>query len=260
MTRTIKTVMPLVVVLAFGGTDRVTRSPAPARDYASLPLHFATDRTSQASDVTFAARGPGYGVFLRATDMVLTLSPPLASGHSRDTWDAAAWGATATAVRMTFVGANATPAMSGVDELPGKAHSIVGRDASAWRTNLPTYATVAYRGLYPGIDLEVYGNQQRLEYDFVVAARRDPRQIAVRVDGVAPLAVTADGDLLLRTKAVEIRQPKPLIYQQVGASRRIVDGGYALRGPHEVGFAIGAYDTSRPLVIDPVLAYSTCWF
>src|SRR5207247_11400705 len=72
-------------------------------------------------------------------------------------------------VRMSLVDAAPKPLMSGLDELPGKANYFIGNDPAKWRTNVPTYAKVHYREVYPGIDLVYYGNQHQLEYDFVVA-------------------------------------------------------------------------------------------
>ncbi len=257
MSGSIKIAMPCVLVLALGSAElrsvsfatrcqttlnTLTTQTAPASRasaYAQVPLAFAINRGQSAPDVRFESRGPGYSLALRATDASITLSRP------------------AAAVRMAFVGANATPTVSGIDELAGKANYLVGRDPTAWRTNVPTYAKVASRDLYPGIDVVYYGQQRQLEYDLIVAPGRDPRRIAIRFDGVDPLALTDDGDLLLRTAAGDIRQQKPVMYQQVGESRRIVTGRYRLTGPYEVGFVVDAYDRSRPLVIDPVIAYAT---
>ncbi len=254
MSGSIKIAMPCVLVLALGSAELRSVSFATrcqttlttqlsqaghAGGYAQLPLAFAINRGQSAPDVRFESRGPGYSLALRATDALITLSRP------------------AAAVRMAFVGANATPTVSGIGELAGKANYLVGRDPTAWRTNVPTYAKVAYRDLYPGIDVVYYGQQRQLEYDLIVAPGRDPRGIAIRFDGVDPLTITADGDLLLRTATGHIRQQKPVMYQQVGESRQIVTGRYLLTGPYEVGFAVDAYDRSRPLVIDPVIAYAT---
>lgn len=274
-----------------------------ASSYARLPLAFEINRGQSPAEVAFAARGQGYGLFLTATDAVLILSAPVdAPIQRRDqgrggplamlappaTSPAAAPPqgrlpeARPTVVRMTFAGANRAPVISGLEELPGKANYFRGRDPKAWRTNIPTYAKVAYRDIYTGIDLVYYGDvdrgkrvdridgdievsQQHLEYDLIVAPQSDPSQIALSFDGVDSLEIAQDGDLILRTPSMEIRQRKPSIYQQAGASRETVDGRYILRGTRqvgfkigfEVGFELGPYDTNRTLVIDPMLAFSS---
>ena len=162
-------------------------------------------------------------------------------------------------MRLTFAGARSDARVEGQDELPGKANYLIGSDPRAWRTNIPTYARVRYREVYPGIDVMFHGDQQQLEYDLIVAPGHDPRTIALRVDGVDRLAIDPAGDLLLHVGDGIIRMQKPVLYQheQAGATRRTVDGHYVLSGTHQVGFAVGTYDKTRPLVIDPVLVYSS---
>jgi hypothetical protein len=209
-----------------------------------LPLHFEINRGQSAPDVKFISRGRGYGLALRATDAVLTLSGPAPAP---------------AAVRLTFVGARSDVRVEGQDELQGKTNYLIGSDPRAWRTNIPTYARVRYREIYPGIDVMFHGDQQQLEYDLLVAPGRDPRTIALRVDGVDRLAIDPTGDLLLHVGGGTIHMRKPTIYQreQADAPRRPVDGRYVLTGTHQVAFSIGKYDETRPLVIDPVLVYSS---
>jgi len=127
---------------------------------------------------------------------------------------------------------------------------------------VPTYGRVRARAIYPGIDLEYYGNQERLEYDFVVGPGADPGQIRLDVVGAAaPVRVDAAGDLVVPLAGGEVVQHAPVIYQTAGRDRVSVAGRYDVRenadGAATVGFVVGAYDRDRPLVIDPVLAYST---
>jgi hypothetical protein len=227
-------------------------------------------------------------------------------------------------LRMKLVGANPAAKVSGTAELPGKSNYFIGNDPKKWRTNVANYAKVKYQGVYPGIDLVYYGNQQQLEYDFVVAPGGDPRAIRFEIvgavapvsssrerddgdiaatephgadtaEGVAaglsrqnqdggvkpPLRIDPNGDLLITTEAGEVRFHKPVVYQPVEApfraapaglkpgataaanpksqiqNRKSVDGRYALLADNRIGFDIGAYDPSQPLIIDPVLSYST---
>jgi hypothetical protein len=224
---------------------RTSVSASPRRP--RLPLHFEINRGQSAPEVRFAARGPGYGLFLTATNAVLMLSPP---------------GSRPAVVRMTFPGANTAPAVSGLETLPGTANYFHGRDPRAWRTSIAMYAKVEYRDLYPGVDLVYYGNEQLLEFDFIVAPGGAPRQIVLSFEGVDHMEVMPDGDLLLRTPVGDLRQQKPVIYQLDGDqldgdARQPVTGGYVLRDSRQVGFELGPYDETKPLVIDPVLAFSS---
>ena len=161
-----------------------------------------------------------------------------------------------TVVRMRLVGANPAPQVVGQDALPGKAHYLTG-PASTWRTQIPTYARVRYHEVYAGIDLVYYGNQRQLEYDFVLAPGADPSTITLAFQGVDSLEVDAQGNLVLHTPGGIIHQLKPRIYQEVEGVRQEIPGGYVLTKTDQVGVHVAAYDATRPLVIDPVLAYST---
>jgi len=141
--------------------------------------------------------------------------------------------------------------------LPGRVNYLSGKDSSQWLTGVPTYAKVAYEGLYPGVDMVYYGNQGKLEYDFVVAPGADPRQVKLGFRGVDKINIGSAGELVLRAANEELRMNKPVIYQETGGVRKPINGGYVLMDGQEVGFQVAAYDTSRPLIIDPVLVYST---
>jgi hypothetical protein len=221
--------------------------------YGRLPLHFEANQGQTHKDVRFLARGPGYGLYLTADEAVLVLTRPEAKRDVRGTSEPQA---KPVALRMSLVGAARKPHVSGVEELPGKANYFIGKDQSKWRTEVPTYARVHYREVYPGIDLVYYGNQRQLEYDFVVAPGADPSKIVLGFKGADKLEIDA-GNLVLHVGGSEIRQHKPVIYQEIDGVRREIDGGYVLKGAKRVGFQLAAYDHQRPLVIDPVLAYST---
>ncbi|TMI11754.1 MAG: hypothetical protein E6H40_03915, partial [Betaproteobacteria bacterium] len=132
-----------------------------------------------------------------------------------------------------------------------------GKDPAKWRTNVPTYAKVHYRAVYPGIDLVYYGNQRQLEYDFVVAPGADPNRIVLGFQGAERLEINAEGELVLHAGGEVIHQRVPVIYQEIDGVRTKIEGRYVLKDAHRVGFQVAAYDPSRPLVIDPTLVYST---
>src|SRR6266513_368742 len=230
-----------------------------SQSYGKLPLHFEANQGQTHQDVRFLARGAGYSLYLTPTEAALTLtkqvSParkPAARGKSEPRGPA-----TGTALRMSFAGANPRPRVTGLEELPGKANYFIGNDPAKWRTNVPTYAKVRYTDLYPRIDLLYYGNQRQLEYDLVVRPGADPTRIVLDIQGADRLQVDAQGDLVLQTTVGPIRQRKPVIYQEIDGVRKDIPGGYVLKGEHQVGYKVAAYDASQPLVIDPVLSYST---
>ncbi|MGA2325613.1 MAG: SBBP repeat-containing protein [Bryobacteraceae bacterium] len=161
-------------------------------------------------------------------------------------------------VRMKLAGAMKPRQAAGLEKLPGVSNYFIGNDPKKWRTDVPHYARIQYEGVYPGIDLVWYGNQRQLEYDFVVAAGADPRQIQVAYEGVESVGVEAGGELVLRTALGAVRQPPPRVYQEMGGKRVEVGARYAMMARNRVSFELASYDRKRELRIDPVvLAYST---
>ena len=259
-----------LLTMAACGTVPASVMPAKSDDasraqiidtFGKLPLRFEANPGQTDEQVKFLARGTGHTLFLTPTEAVMVFTKREQTAKSRlqgaRLRPEEAVHVTRTVLRMTFVGANPEPRVVGAEELPDKANYFIGNDPAKWRTNVPTYARVQYTDVYPGIDLIYYGSQRRLEYDFVVRPGADPRTIALGFQGADKLEVDPQGDLVLHTGAGEIRQRKPVIYQEIGGVRREIAGGYVLKGESRVGFHVAVYDTSRPLVIDPALVYST---
>jgi len=213
---------------------------------ARQPLRFEANAGQFAADVRYAARGLGYGVALTQTGATLTLAD---AGRAAD-------------VVMSLVDRNGRPAaardVAGGDQLPGVVNHYIGADPRRWQVGVRQFARVRHTGVYEGIDLEFYGNQEKLEYDFLVAPGADPSAIRLRFDGAARLDIDGDGDLLVHVDGgAPLRQHAPVSHQLVAGVRRPVASRYVRLGAREVGFALGDYDRSAPLTIDPVLAYST---
>jgi hypothetical protein len=220
------------------------------RDFGKLPLSFEPNQGQTGDKVQFLSRGQGYALFLTPGEAVLELQK-----SNRKTIDAASAFPTPSVLRMTLLGANAKAAVSGEQRLPGTSNYFIGNDSSTWHTSVPTYKRVAYTAVYPGVDLVYYGNQRQLEYDFVVAPGADAAKIALQFTGATPVIDNA-GDLVLAVQGEEARFHKPMIYQLDGDRKVSVAGSYQI-AEGKVGFALGAYDHSKPLVIDPVLSYMT---
>ncbi|MGH9769874.1 MAG: SBBP repeat-containing protein, partial [Blastocatellia bacterium] len=230
-------------------TSAATLKPADAATqakvneaYGKLPLSFEINRGQADPSVKFLSRGANYSFSLAATEATLRLRG--ASANQPAT------------VRMKLVNANPSPWIEGVDQLPGKSNYLIGETRSKWRTGIANYAKVRYREIYRGIDLIFYGNQRQLEYDFVVEPGADPNVIELSFDGAERLRIDQNGDLVLGTPGGEVRQSKPVIYQEVNGQRRGVNGRYTIHN-QTVGFKVATYDRSRRLVIDPVMVYST---
>lgn len=194
----------------------------------------------------FVARGNGMSIFLDSAEAWLDLRGGL-SGES------------AGVVHASLV--NAAKRVDAVAEEPqaGRVNYLLGNDPSRWIQDVPTFGRIRYRDVYPGVDIVYYGTGGRLEHDFVVAPGADPRKIRMRLAGVESMEVDdSTGDALLRLSGNQsVTWKKPLLYQSIGGLRRHVEGRYRVESKGELGFEVGVYDPDRPLIIDPVVLYST---
>ena len=274
------------------------------------PLIFERNDGQTAAEVAFLSRGRGYSIFLTSDEAVMVLKTPVTrEGAERlgQRQPSAVFGlcdaeAKATegwrspepfddanpqeefgpsrVLRTRLVGANSSPSIHGEKLLETKANYFIGNDPSRWRTKSPTFGNVRYQEVYPGIGLVYYGNEGRLEYDFVVAPGADPNQIAMEFEGADGLRIEEGGDLVLSVGSREVHWQKPRVYQEVNGERIEIAGRYRIRpaldrltnpatAAHDtpsikntpsvqfVSFELAAYDRNLPLVIDPMLVYST---
>lgn len=229
-----------------------------AVNYDGLPVIFAANEGQTAGQVKFLSRGKGYAAFLTADGMVLSLRP--VSGPAQTATNAvsaSAAPAQSTTLQFKLIGAATNPIAIGENPLPGKINYFIGNDRTKWQTNVATYGRVRYRNVYPGIDLVYYGNQRQLEYDFAVSPGADARKIRFQIVGADSVRVDADGNLVLSTAAGELQFQKPQIYQESNGAHVPMQGGYVMEDSTHVGFQISSVDSSKPIVIDPVLLYST---
>jgi len=219
--------------------------PAPrvAVTLSKVPLAFEKNEGQAHQSVEFLARGAGYSVFLSRGNARVALR------HDKS--------AASVAVDLRLLGARRDPKVATRDALPGHVNYFLGNEPARWRTDVPTFGRVEYSSVYRGIDLAYYGDQGRLEYDFIVAPGAHPDAIRLAVDGARNVRVSDGGDLVLETETGPIAFRKPVTYQEVAGVRRPVESRYVLAGANEVRFAVGVYDSRHALVIDPSLVYST---
>jgi hypothetical protein len=221
--------------------DRAVIAP----NFGKLPLSFVPNAGQTDSTARFQVHTMGGTIFFTPGELVLSLPRPVAESAS-----------TPTVVRARFEGAN-TAEMVGVERLPGIVNYFSGNDATEWRTHIPTYAAIVYRELYPGIDLRYDGENGALKGTYIVAPSADPNLIQFTFEGVDRLEIDEQGDLILYAPDGEIRQEAPYICQESDGIEQAIAGRYVLKGKHLVGFQIADYDSTKPLLIDPSLGYST---
>jgi hypothetical protein len=211
--------------------------------YGQLPLSFVPNQGQAAAAVDFTSSGSGYAVTLSRGQATLALQGTAAGVATLD---------------MRLVGVNPSPQVTGLRQLPGTANYLIGNDPRQWHTNVPTYGEIEYQDVYPGVNLTYHGsNQQQLEYDFVISPGAHPGTIRLNIAGAQAMSLDAQGNLVLQVDGSTVVEKAPLAYQTISGATRSVAVRYVLQNDHQVGFAVGPYDASQAVTIDPVLSYST---
>lgn len=155
-------------------------------------------------------------------------------------------------IALRFSGTRASAWTPG-NVLPGHSSYLIG-PKSQWRT-VPQYGTLRRTGIYEGIDIVMHGSPEGMEYDFAVAPGVATQSIRFALRGAHSVTIDHDGALLARNERGDFRLKAPVAYQEIAGQRRVVAVRFEIREGGEAGFALGAYDAKRPLVIDPVLEY-----
>ena len=229
MQRTSSSRASLVVATATAAIVALA-SAAGAADLAFVP-----NRGQAAAGIAWLGHAPGGTVAVSATAVSLALP------------------ALELPVELRFVDGDAAAAVVGIEPLPGTVSYLRGDDPAAWRTALPSFAGVAVRDLYPGVELQLEGPGATLKGTFVVAPGADPAQLRWRYHGVEEVRLRPDGSLELDAARRQLSEAAPIAWQLDGGVRVPVAVSYRLAADGTLGFALGSYDPARELVIDPYL-------
>ena len=225
--------------------------------YGKMSMLFEQNKGQTDKAVKFVSRGSGYTLYLTDQGAVFSLKVPLPETEAELQAKAPKTGRKikSDVLKMQFAGANAKPSVAGEAETITKTNYYIAQKRIE---NVPNYGRVNYRDLYDGIDAVFYNNAaNRLEYDFTVAPHKDADQIKLHFDGAKNIAVDRAGNLVVKTERAELVQQKPFAYQEIDGARRAVAVKYVVDEQSQVSFALGDYDQSRTLTIDPALDYLT---
>jgi hypothetical protein len=208
--------------------------------YATLPVSFIPNRGQVDGQVRYYAQGGEYSFSFRDNKAVISLSK----------------GKHGQSLALTFIDANPNPTIEPLARAPGEVNYLTGQ---VRQTHIPTYQVLAYRDLWPGIDMVFKGRGGGLVYEFLVAPGADPSKIRLAWQGASGLTLLRSGALEIKTPHGALIDARPKSYQRIGGRRMPVQSAFALdRGAaNSYGFSLGTYDRSKPLVIDPSLQYST---
>ena len=210
---------------------------------ASQPLSFEANQGQAPAPTRFLARKHHFAISLSPSEAAISIANAQCQCNKT--------------LNLRFVGSNNEAQAVGEQLLNEKTNYLIGNDAKDFLTNIPHYARASFKQVYPGVDVVYYGDNRRLKYDILLAPGSDPNIVKIRYDGIEELKIDRDGNLVFNLTGGSIVQPKPVIYQAVKDKRRYVTGNYVIDSKNQVGFRLGSYDKTSPLVIDPVLIFAT---
>ena len=199
------------------------------------PLRFEPNRGQAPANARFVARSKGFSLFAETEGLRFVSS----NGDS---------------LRMRFVAGQVPSSVTGRERQASVSHYFLGNDSKNWRSNIENFASLEYRDLYPGVHLKLHQRPKaELEYDFIVDAGADPSSIQLEFEGAKKLSIDRNGDLLLHTSSGILRQKRPVLYQ----GTQLIGGRFIAKGKNRIAFSVGKYDKAKPLVIDPIVVFST---
>jgi hypothetical protein len=216
----------VIALLLLSGPRLVDATP-----FGSVRVPFVANQGQTDPRVAYYATAAGGTLFVTRTGEVVHALPGMS-------------------LTETLVGGRARPA--GQDRSPTGVSEFRGADRALWRAALPTYGAVSLGEVWPRVDVSLRRQGRGIEKVFTVQPGGRVDRIRVRVRGADALAVDAEGALVARTPAGPVTFTAPIAYQEHPDGRRTVDVAYRRQG-REYGFTVGAYDRSRPLVIDPLV-------
>jgi hypothetical protein len=238
---------------ALGGSDDGASAAAVPSEreildrLAAAPVGFVENVGQGHRSATHLAQGPGYAFAFGRDGVRVSLVEQARAGGAA---------AASLSVGLEFVGANPNAEAVLAGRPSGGADYLVG-ERSRWRTGVATYPELVYRELWPGVDMAFTGSRGALKYEFRVAPGADPSRIQLAYGGAQSLSLTSAGALSVNTTQGALKDKAPVSYQTVDGRRVPVESSFALGQGNAYGFTLGAYDQSKPLVIDPALQYST---
>jgi len=198
-------IFPLLTLSSLPVLSEQSSAHTSAR-YGNLPLIFEPNRGQTDIQVKFLSHGGGYTLFLTSDEAILA-SQAAAEESLGPEKRLRTIPEKNSALRFQLLGANSAAEIVGEGQLPGKSNYFLGHDPSRWRTGIAQYSRVRYRGVYPGVDLVYYGNQGKLEYDFIIRAQADVQNVGFLVKGSKQIKVEASGDLVIRMEDRDMTDP-----------------------------------------------------
>jgi hypothetical protein len=239
------------ILAGFGVERPASPLPGPRSRTAPrhLPLLLIENRGQVDPRVACYAPGRGDSVYFTAGG----LTHALTGGGRR-------W-----AVKQEFVGAR-TGARPELRDRRETVFSWFKGPRDRWKTGVPSFGTVAYPELWPGIDMACSAGPDRLKTVFLVKAGADPGRVRFAYRGATSVRVTGSGSLRVDSPAGGFEDEAPVAFQETGGRRIPVETSFDVEpgtggdGAVLCGFRVGPHDPGLPLQLDPSVNLYEAYF
>jgi hypothetical protein len=236
----------LISSSAYANNTNINKTSIQAK-YLNIPLYFETNLGQTNKQVKFLSHGQGYTMFFTQNKAVLVLNKSTSNKKNLQS----------DVIDITFPGATPNTDIIGEGGKEGISNYFIGNNPKKWIKDIPNYKEIQYKNLYPGIGLIFSGNQKNLEFSFVVNKNANPENIKMQISGANKIYTDKQGNLILSTKQGKVIYKRLIIYQNIKGIKKQVFGKYVLNKKGIITIALGSYDKTKQLIIDPYLVYST---
>lgn len=220
------------------------------RAYDKLPMRFEKNMGQADQETSFLFQNQTMALKLNSDRAIIDIREPIditKTSHRSIT----------KSLTMKFEGANSNIKGEGINKLITKSNYFTGSDPANWQREIPNYAKVQFNELYPGIDLVYYGSNGQLEFDFNISPGVNSEIIELKFDEENEAEIDKNGDLIIHVGNTPVRLKAPIAYQELNEEDILIEVSYVQHSKTSFGFEVGKYDESLPLIIDPVLVYSS---
>ncbi|MCP5045809.1 MAG: hypothetical protein GY940_01455 [bacterium] len=215
----------------------------PVHGFGKVPLYFIPNHGQVDQAVRFYAQTPDYNLWVTDNELVFDTA------------------------RLSFLNANKNTKIIPIKETNHRVNYFKGKNPAQWQRNIPTSKAVLFKNIYDNIDLKIYGNQNQIEYDWIIKPGGNPNDIMFKYLRIKETAIDANGNLVVRKKQKKTSEKetapgrflhqKPFTYQKINGKQVEVESRFNRIGgkKNTYGFRVGDYDKTVNLVIDPYVVY-----
>jgi len=155
---------------------------------------------------------------------------------------------------ISYVGANDFQ-LSAAKKTEHYYNFFLGNDESKWKSKVYGFGEINIHNLYNGIDLKMEPLAGSLKYTYYIQKGISPSQIKMQIEGADKLELI-NGNLHIYNSVGKLQDLAPIAWQMIGDNKVSVVCKFKLT-ENIISYQLGDYNTNYPLVIDPVLIFST---